>query len=570
MDRHRQATVPSLFWSRVEASGARPAIRSKQGGAWRVRTWDELAADVARCARVLTACGVEAQQPVVQIAENRYEWLVMDLAIQHLRAIHVPIHPTLSGPQMAEQIRHCEAQVVCLSTDEIAARLTDGLPDLPRVLHWWTYDATSTALGDRAVQPLAPAMEQVGSTAEPQREPSRSSDIATILYTSGTTGQPKGVMLTQENLASNTLAVLEAMQHRPDDVRLAILPLSHIFARTCDAYTWLAVGCELAQAENRTTVLDDCQAIRPTVLNAVPYFFERILKVLHDRQDTSAEALRALLGGRIEHCCSGGAALPGYVFDFFAQRGIPILQGYGLTESSPVISVSSTSVYRRGAVGRPIPGIEVRLAEDGEILTRGPHVMAGYYKLPDETSSVLREGWLYTGDLGQFDSDGYLYITGRKKEMIITSAGKNVSPSHLETLLTADPLIHQVMLVGEQRPCLGALIVPDPDQLRAAIIARQIPVISRETALAHPQVRQLYADVLRQRLATRAHHEQVPLFHLVPRAFSPEMDEVTTKLTLRRDVIAANFAAEIDAMYAEGAARRAAEAPTKCDTKVTT
>jgi long-chain acyl-CoA synthetase len=255
------------------------------------------------------------------------------------------------------------------------------------------------------------------------------------------------------------------------------------------------------------------------------------------------------LGSAILRCCAGGAALPDYLYDYYHAQGVPLLQGYGLSESSPVITLSTTEHTRRGSCGRAIPGVEVRIADDGEILTRGPHVMPGYYENPQATAEVLKEGWLYTGDLGRMDNDGYLYITGRKKELIVTLGGKNIAPVYLESLLTQDPLILQAMVVGDGRPFLSALIVPNPDALKHEILSRGITVTSREKALAHPEVLYLYQQRIAERLAVVSHFEQVREFTLLSRGFSIEAGELTPKLTLRRKEIAAHFAAEIEAMY---------------------
>lgn len=226
-----------------------------------------------------------------------------------------------------------------------------------------------------------------------------------------------------------------------------------------------------------------------------------------------------------------------------------LVQGYGLTESSPVITVSTPREMKIGTVGRPVPGVEVRIAADGEILTRGPHVMLGYWNKPQATAEAIREGWLHTGDLGELDADGFLRITGRKKEIIVTAAGKNVAPVYLEALLTEDPLIQQAMVLGDGRKYLTALIVPAPEALRAEIIARGIPVASAAEALRHPQVLALYEERIRSRLAVVSHYEQVGKFVLLPRAFSIDQGELTPTLKLRRSVIQEHFAHEIEAMY---------------------
>jgi long-chain acyl-CoA synthetase len=338
-----------------------------------------------------------------------------------------------------------------------------------------------------------------------------------------------------------------------DDLRLNFLPLSHIFARTCDLYCWLTGGTRMAIAQSRDTVIADCQAVQPTILNGVPHFYDRVYRGLCERGLAGTPgAVRGALGGEIRVCCGGGAALPEHLFDYFHGQGVPLLQGYGLTESSPVITLSSPTAFRRGASGRPIGGIEVKIAPDGEILTRGPHVMLGYYENPAATAEVLKDGWLYTGDLGRLDDDNFLYITGRKKEILVTLGGKNIAPVFLESLLTQDPLILQALVVGDGRPCLGSLIVPNHDVLRTEIAARGIDVQSPAEALGHPQVLALYHERIRQRLSDVSHYEQVQRFTLLPRAFSIEDGEMTAKLSLRRKIIEQHFAAEIESLYRRG------------------
>ncbi len=376
-------------------------------------------------------------------------------------------------------------------------------------------------------------------------------DLATILYTSGTTGEPQGVMLSHGNLVFNAVASLVAFGTAADERRLCWLPLSHIYARTSDLYTWLAHGCRLVLAESRETLLADCAAVQPTMLNGVPYFYEKVARHLVEsgRADEPG-VLPALLGGQIRVCCSGGAALPDWVAEFFARRGVTLVQGYGLTESSPVISTCTLERQRLGTVGPPIPGVEVKIAPDGEILTRGPHVMQGYWNRPEATAAAVADGWLHTGDLGQLE-EGFLRITGRKKELIVTAGGKNIAPARLEALLVADPLVAQAMIIGEGQKYLAALIVPDRDRLRAEIIAGQIPVSSAAEAVAHPHVRQLYEAVIGRCLAEVSRDEQVREFILLTRGFTVETGELTPTLKLRRGVVLQNFAAEIAQLYGQ-------------------
>jgi len=555
---HHADTTVEILCRRVETDGQRPALAIKHAGQFRWLTWSDLATDIAETAAVLVELGVAPGDRVAHLSENRYEWVISDFAIQMAGAIHVPIHAPLTGTQIAWQVRHSGAKVLLLSSREQAAKLAPFAKEQLSGVAIVSYDEIPEPLAGRIV----PTLANLKATANLQkgidaachsRQQIRPDSLATILYTSGTTGEPKGVMLTQHNLTTNTLATIEAFGCEDDDLRLNFLPLSHIFARTCDLYCWVAGGTRMAIAESRDTVIADCQTIQPTILNGVPHFYDRVYRGLCERGLAEVPgALQAALGGAIRVCCGGGAALPVHLFDYFHGHGVPLLQGYGLTESSPVISLSSKTAFRRGASGRPIQGIEVRIADDGEILTRGPHVMIGYYENPQATAEVLKDGWLYTGDLGHLDADNFLTITGRKKEILVTLGGKNIAPVYLESLLTQDPLILQALVVGDDRPCLAALIVPNPDVLQAEIVRLGITAASRDEALAHPQVLALYEQRINDRLKEVSPFEQVRQFVLLPRSFTIDAGEMTAKLTLRRKVIEQHFAAEIETLYRRG------------------
>ncbi|MBP88966.1 MAG: hypothetical protein CMJ64_20010 [Planctomycetaceae bacterium] len=549
-------TIVDLFVDRVRSSETAPALWIKRGE-WTSLTWNEVSQDVYRTAAWLERCGVQPGDRVVQLSENRYEWIIVDLAIHLARAIHVPIHAPLTGEQVAYQVRDSGARMMLLSNAEQAGKLfatSDVLPDDLRV---FSFEECQAAPGSRPVEWFWEARADCDpATAQRLQDASlahlNGDSLATILYTSGTTGEPKGVMLTHRNLVSNTLGTVDAFGLEGDDLRLNFLPLSHIFARTCDLYTSIATGAQLALAESRETVVADCAAIRPTILNGVPYFFDKVMRALTEAgKADDPEALRDILGGRIRMCCSGGAALPDHVFDFYTERDVPLLQGYGLTESSPVITLSSPTQVKRGAVGRTIPDVEVKIADDGEILTRGPHVMSGYYKDDAATTELLRGGWLHTGDLGKIDDDGFLFITGRKKELIVTSGGKNIAPVYLESLLTEDPLILQAVVLGDDKKFLSALIVPDPEGLRREIDARKIAVMSAAAALKHNDVLKLFGERIADCLQSVSPYEQVRKFTLMDRGFTVESGELTPKLTLRREQIVAKCRSLIDAMYDE-------------------
>lgn len=533
-------TLAELLLERLTCGGETLALHvSHTDGSAATRTWNELRDDVAAMIAVLQDLNVAPGACVAQLSENRYEWLLVDFACLLLQAVHVPLHASLSGWQAVEQITHSGALLVFVSTAAQADKLAQVKERWPTGVQFISHEPCSGLLGDawqgQTDQLLRGTAGERALAAFPPLRTIDESTLATILYTSGTTGQPKGVMLTHGNLCSNAVAATMAFGPQADEVRLGFLPLSHIFARTCDLYSWLVRGSELVLSAGRDHVLAECARFQPTVLNGVPYFFEKIYRSLCEKQvHETPGILQKVLGGRIRYCNSGGAALPLHVFDYYHAQGVPLLEGYGLSETSPVITLSTPDAFKRGSCGQPVTGVEVSIAADQEILTRGPHVMHGYYQMPEATQDVLASGWLKTGDLGYLDSDGFLFITGRKKELIVLSSGKNIAPVYLEGLLMRNPAIAQAMVVGDGHSYLVALIVPRDladAGADAAIVAR-------------------YQRMVDDALAECSHHEQIRRITLLPEPFSIERDEMTPKLSLRRPVIAQHYAAEIDAMYA--------------------
>lgn len=532
-------TLGEIVLHRFEHGGDALALHLPHcdGHDCQTRSWSELRDDVVALAAAMGALGVRAGDRVAQLSENRYEWILVDFACLLTQTVHVPLHASLSGFQAVQQVRHAEAKLVFVSNAEQAAKLVEVQAEWPESILFVSHSACNGLLGEQwrgeTSQWIREQREPLTARSLEQRLPAAASidanTLATILYTSGTTGDPKGVMLTHGNLASNAIASTMAFGDQPHELKLNFLPLSHIFARTCDLYSWLVRGGELVIASARENVLAECVRFQPTVINGVPYFYEKIYRSVCDKGLVEAPGIvRKMLGERIRFCNSGGAPLPTHVFDYFHSQQVPLLEGYGLSETSPVISLSTPDGFKRGSCGRLVDGVEVSIAADGEILTRGPHVMHGYYKAPEATQDVLVSGWLMTGDLGYLDEDGYLFITGRKKDILVLSSGKNVAPAYLESLLTAHPAIAQAMIVGDGRSYLAALIVPsDPNR----------PI-------------ERYAQIIEACLSQCSHHEQVRRYRVLAQPFSIERGELTPKLSLRRQVIAEHYAAEIEALYA--------------------
>tara|TARA_B100000809_G_scaffold265405_2_gene324135 strand:+ start:334 stop:1968 length:1635 start_codon:yes stop_codon:yes gene_type:complete len=517
---------------------------------WQELGWGVIARHASRYAVVLREKGVQAGDRVILVSENRYEWILVDLAIQLLGAIHVPVHAPLTGHQIAYQVNDSAAVMAIVSGHEQASKLDNV--ELSDQLVLMSFDTVST---DRAYEDLPGTAgnvpDEVADAIMQERvdNPLDTTSVATILYTSGTTGEPKGVMLSHHNLVCNTLSSMENFDASGDDVHLNFLPLSHIFARTCDYYAWIATSNRLVLAQSRDTIIEDCHAMKPTQMNGVPYFFDKLHRVLKEQgREDEPGSLRDLLGGNMVRCNSGGAALAEHVYDFFTGQGLYLLQGYGLTETSPVISMSNEQNSRRGASGRPLRDVEVAITEEGEIITRGPHVMIGYYKNEAATAEAIRDDWFYTGDLGHLDEDNFVYITGRKKELIVTAGGKNIAPVLLESLMTEDLLMEQAVVIGSEQKFLTALVVVAREPLEKYLQEQQIE-LSWPEALADPRVEQLVRERIDRQLENLSPFEQVGKFALLAEPFSLEREEMTAKLSLRRDVIMKNQAAVIEAMY---------------------
>jgi long-chain acyl-CoA synthetase len=526
---------------------------------------------------------------------------VADLAILGLGAISVPLYPTLTAPQCRHILSDSGTRLAVVSNamqlDKLHS-IAGELPALTAVVsmepgapngpldHEW--DMLIGRCADRrAAEP--------GAFLESARRV-RPDDVATIIYTSGTTGDPKGAVLTHANVASNVRASLSVVDLGPDDTHLSFLPLCHILERMAGLYCMLSAGATIAYAESIETAARDAQETHPTVLIAVPRFYEKV----HDRVMENAVGLpgprRALffwclntaraaaharfkkrpvpwdwrlvealgdrlvfsrirerVGGRVRFCISGGAPLPPRLLEFFFAIGIPIQEGYGLTETSPVICLNLRRHEKPGAVGPPLPGVEVRIGADDEILTRGPHVMTGYHGNPEASAAVLRDGWFHTGDVGFLDPDGHLHITDRLKDLLVTASGKNVAPQPIEGRIKSRKWVAEAVLLGDRMPFVVALLVPNFAVLEAEARARGWSFTQRRELLERAEVIALYQAEIDRVNADLAPFEQIKRFALLERDLSQEAGELTPTLKVKRRVIMKKFHDVIEALYAQRA-----------------
>lgn len=538
--------LPELLLHQADRLGPRAALRYREHGLYRDLSWHDLAQVALDAAAALCEVGVRPGDRVGLLSENRPEWIFADLAILCASAVSVPLHAPLSAKQIEYQL--ADSGTVCLfvSTPEQAAKLAEvrsRLPALETVVQMEGPRAAGALSWQGFVQRGRLARGRQAAELERRRRELAPDSLATLMYTSGTTGNPKGVMLTHDNFLSNVRAVYEVFKPLDaDEIFLNWLPLSHVYARTVDYYLALLAGVPLALARNADTVLADVAQVRPTAMSSVPRLYEKVVgAVAALPADERQRRLRGCFGGRTRWLGSGGAPLPPSVGEALREAGLEVLQGYGLTETSPVITLNRLGANRLGTVGPALPGVEIRIAPDGEILTRGPHVMKGYWKQPEATAAALDGGWFHTGDLGQLDEAGYLKITGRKKEMLVLSNGKKVAPSFVEGLLAAEPCIEQAVIYGEGKPFVSALVVPRWPAVQAAA----------GTAKANDAVYDFLMERVTAALSAAATWEKVRKIVVVPEPFCVGREELTVSLKLRREVIFDHHRAELEALYDE-------------------
>jgi long-chain acyl-CoA synthetase len=571
------------------------AMRYPQDGGWKTTSYTQLGADVRALAKGLIALGVAPGDRVAILSNTRAEWTLADFAGLCAGATVVPVYQTNSPEECEYVLDHSGASVVfCEDAAQLAklAEIRDALPELKHVLRFegegddaMTLDDLRAAGADVSDEDLDARVAQIAMD-----------DVATIVYTSGTTGPPKGCMLTHGNLRSDIDGVHGILTVTPgEDVLYVFLPLAHVLTRIVQLFA-IDAGGEMAYwRRDPKKIVEDVQLIRPTHLPSVPRIFEKIhtaatakaeaaggvkAKLFHwavgvgreinAREDRGGHPglvlkaqyaladklvlhkIRDLFGGRMKLALSGAAPIDTDILEFFHAAGVWVLEGYGMTENCAVHTLNTPAAHKFGTVGRPLPGSRVKIADDGEILMAGPNVFKGYYGNPEATQATLSaDGWLHSGDLGELDADGYLSITGRKKDLIITSSGKNISPSNIEQSLKLCRWISQAIVYGDRKPYLTALLTIDPDE--AAALAEKVGADTKDPAqlAQHPAVREELQAAVDESNKKFARIEQVKKFTVLERDLSQEHDELTPTLKVKRNVVYRNYADDFAALYAK-------------------
>lgn len=592
-------SLPAMFFSRAGRLGRHPLLHARRNGRWIASTWQEVAEDVRRCARGLRSLGVGTGDRVAIISENRPEWLVADFAIMSVGAITVPVYTTATTADQAHVLKDSGVRCAVVSTPVLFRKVLPAIlqaPDLATVVTIDPPDAERgtgvdvlgwNALLDRGVDPNDFVEDGVAAIGR--------DDPCCIIYTSGTGGTPKGALLSHDNLLSNCLAaalLLAEIGIGQDERFLSFLPLSHAYEHTAGQMFPLTIGAEIAYADSMDRLASSIAEMRPTLITAVPRLYEvlraRILREMRNgggiraklferalaleerraggrasRWDAAEDRLldrlvrsrvRQRFGGRLKAFISGGAPLSPEVARFFDAAGLRILQGYGQTEAAPLISVNPPTGIRHETVGKPVHGTQVRIAEDGEILVRGPQVMLGYWNDPTATERVLAGGWLHTGDIGRMETDGYLVVTDRKKDIIVTTNGENLSPRRIESLLVLEPEISQAIAIGDHKPYVAALIVPDPE-LAADWASRHDKPDDPALLVEDAEFRRMVATAVERANACLSATERIRRFALLAEPFTIENGLLTPTLKVRRQLVTRTHEALVSSLYRDAAAQ---------------
>jgi len=591
-----RGTLVELFFRAIDEFDKPDALQIREGDHWRAIPHREVLEQVRLITQALRATGTQRGDRVALLSENRPEWALADWAMICGGVLNVPVYPTLPPAQIAYLLEHAAVETAFVSTAEQLTKMIEVRAQWPRLRRIVVFDDVPRSAD--GVETLADFMERgraAGGSENEFRVEARQAqpdDVATLVYTSGTTGSPKGVMLTHDNLYSNVIGSLAEFPLGPADTTLSFLPLSHVFQRLVD-YVMFAWGATIAYVPSFDDVPRAFREVRPSFAVCVPRVYEKmyarilsatglrrrlvlwsrkvaidfaradldgpppggLLRLSHRIADRLVfSKVRASLGNRVRFLISGSAPLNPQIAEFFHGAGLTILEGYGLTETSPVTNVNTPTHHRIGTVGRPIAATEERIAEDGEIMVRGRQVMKGYYRDDDATAAVIdADGWFQTGDIGEIDELGYLRITDRKKELIKTAGGKYVAPQPLENAIKQSRYIAEAVLLGDRRPFPIALVVPNFDSLRAWAAQHGVGSTDPAALAADPRVVRLMEEEVGRRVEPFARHEKPKKVLVMPREFSIDEGEITPTLKVKRRVVEQKYRERIEALYDESA-----------------
>jgi long-chain acyl-CoA synthetase len=593
------STINDLFFRVAGASNASAVLWQDGLGRWQPISSDQIYQRVRAAAHAFHNWGAQKGDRIALISENRWEWAVTDFAVLSLGAVDVPIYPTLTGDQIAILMQDAGCRIAVVSTRQQFDKLA-AVRDRTPLEYIVIMDGDQAPKGAIPFSQMMGNADSLGSQRDPEFDAIARSvqpqDLATLIYTSGTTGEPKGVMLTHGNVASNQNFAAREFSFGPSDACISFLPLSHITARALD-YVMYGAGAQIAYCSQFEKLPLAMREVKPTVLVGVPRVYEKIRQEV-ERQASLSPVKKRLLamavklgaqhanvvygggqptsgawklckklvfskvheafGGRARIFVSGGAPLGVDTAQWFASVGIPVWEGYGLTETSPVIALNSPVNHRMGSVGKPVPNVELKFAEDGELLARGPSIFPGYWQKPQANAECFdAEGFFRTGDIGRLDNDGFLYITDRKKELLKTSGGKLVAPQPIENKLKTNMLVAQAALVGDKHKFISAIISPNFAALEAWAHQHGVETRTRPQLVANPKVKELYGEIVREVNSGLANFETIKRFRICADEWSQESGELTPSMKLKRRVITERYAAVVAALYADEATAHA-------------
>jgi len=589
-------TISQLFLNTVKSYAKNDLMLFKKEGRYVSISTDEFANRVKHIALGLKDLGHEPGDKLIILSDSCPDWVMTDLADICLGGITVPIYTSLVPEQIKYIIDNSDAKIVVCADSVMWEKIGEVKSELEKVSHFIMFQS-ETPEGVLSIDEVRERGKKIDLESpllfEEMAVKIRPEDTASIIYTSGTTGIPKGVMLTHSNFISNVKTVARIIEFSMKDTCLSFLPLSHVLERMV-TFTYLYRGCSIAYAESLDTVAENLPEVRPHIMVSVPRVFEKIYAKVMENVLASSSLKRKIFfwasrvgrefgkrkllgqpisgsllfkrnlahklvfskiiektGGRVRFFVSGGAPLSKDIAEFFYAMGLVVLEGYGLTETSPVISVNTFDNLKFGTVGKPIPGVDVKFSEEGEILTKGPHVMKGYYKMESDTEDVIKDGWFHTGDIGHLDEEGYLVITDRKKDLIVTAGGKNVAPQPIENLLKLSPYISNALVIGDRRKFIAALIIPEFEKLKDYAKANDISYETLGDLTMNEQVINFMEGEVDRATPQLASYEKVKKVALLGREFEIERGEITPTLKVKRNIVEQKYKDIIDRLYSD-------------------